>query len=129
MNFRLRSVALMAAALLWSASTATAETWTAHAYLSPTAANARVKWYKMGFMGGSTIVGQGNMTAQTYPMPIPFVGGATVPMYVGHTATLVTSDFISAATVQYEDPISAFRYASATVSRASSLVPPTPSFP
>ena len=124
MKFHLRCVALIAAALLWSASTASAETWTARVYLSPTATNARVKWYKMGFMTGNVPVSQGNMTAQYDDYPIPGFPGATYRMYTVHTATLDTSEYISTATVQYEDPLDTFHYESASVSRSSSLVPP-----
>lgn len=113
MNFRMRCVARMAAALLWSASTASAETYTVSTYLSSAAINATAKGKRMLFTGGYANDGTCKMTAQWNIYSQPFLP-APVYYYGGHTGTLDTSDIIHAATVQYEEPLGVFHTKLAT---------------
>ncbi len=117
MKFHLRCVALIAAALLWSASTASAGKYTCRVTLSSTAINARIRWYKMAFMGGNEYVGQSMMTA-TNMIVNTTISPAPVVVYTGHVGTFDSPDFLTVTTIQYEDPLNTFKIAHGTATLA-----------
>ena len=109
MNFCLRCVVLVAAALFWSTSTASAETYIVSASLTPSAQNARAKVWKMvadpNMTSSNSPIGTANMTAVNATFPgYPGIFGS-YSYYYDHEGTVTTNDAVTAVTVQYEEPL------------------------
>ena len=121
MNFCLRCVALISAAVLFSASTASAETYNMYTFSSGigtiTAYGTIIT--TLGTNLVVTPVGETTMTPVTVLMPIPGFPFYSIPVYAGHVGAMTTSQPATAFDGTYRDAMNQIH----TISVTGTLIP------